>query len=75
MKSLPFIDNIHMKGEPQIYDIGLGSRFDFITKNGKLVICFLRIDNSRKSIIRTILHFSVTLCSYYSHDDFYFILI
>ena len=37
MTFLPVVDNIHMKGTlSQIIDIG--SRFDFITKNGKLVI-------------------------------------
>ena len=39
MTCLAVIDNIHMKGTvSQIIDIG--SRFDFITKNGKLVIIF-----------------------------------
>ena len=37
MKSLPLIENIHMEGMvSQIFDVG--SSFDFITKNGKLVI-------------------------------------
>ena len=36
---LPVVDDIHMKGTvSQIIDIG--SRFDFITKNGKLFFFF-----------------------------------
>ena len=36
---LPVVDDIHMKGTvSQIIDIV--SRFDFITKNGKLVVIF-----------------------------------
>ena len=39
MTFLSVVDNIHMKGTlSQIIDIG--SRFDFITKNGKLVVIF-----------------------------------
>ena len=39
MKFLPVVDSIHIKGTvSQIIDIG--SRVDFITKNGKLVVIF-----------------------------------
>ena len=64
MDSLPVIDNIHMEGTlSQILDVV--SRFDFITKNGKLFFIFFFIIYSSfhkmrtKTYIKILRHFSL----------------